>query len=223
MIPAVPRRVGTLALVIMIVALPMGTSLSGHRRDEYLQAARLAIDPERVQIALDLTPGIVVAERVLSEIDLDRDKSISDGEAQAYCTRLLSEVTVDVDSRPVVLELTARSFPGVDAMLNGEGTMRLQAAAATPRLSAGLHQLRYRNSHRSDIGVYLVNALVPSSDRVAVASQRRDADQRDVTIEYELRADSATRLRGGLAVAFAGALIWLTTWLWRRRREPSTE
>ena len=134
-----------------------------------------------------------------------------------------TDVTVDVDSRPVVLELTERSFPGVDAMLNGEGTMRIQAAAATPRLSAGLHRLRYRNSHRSDIGVYLVNALMPSSDRVAVASQRRDADQRDVTIEYELRADPATRLRGGLAVASAGALIWLTTWLWRRRREPSTE
>lgn len=224
MIPAVTRRIGTLALVLIaLIVLSMGSSPSAHRRDEYLQAARLAIDPERVQIALDLTPGIAVAERVLAEIDLDRDKFISEGEAQAYCTRLLSDVTVDVDRRAVVLELTGRSFPGVDAMLNGEGTMRIQAAAATPQLSAGLHQLRYRNSHRSDIGVYLVNALVPSSDRVAVASQRRDAAQRDVTIEYELRADSATRLRGGLAVAFAGALIWLTTWLWRNRREPSTE
>jgi len=223
MIPAVTRRIGTPGLVlVMLIMIPMGSSPSAHRRDEYLQAARLAIDPGRVQIALDLTPGIAVAERVLAEIDLDRDKSISDGEAQAYCARLLSDVTLDLDGAPVALELTGRSFPGADAMLNGEGTLRLQAVATIPRLSAGLHRLRYRNSHRSDIGVYLVNALVPSSDRVAVASQRRDVDQRDVTIEYELRADSATRLRGGLAVAFAGALLWLTAWWWRRGREAST-
>ena len=39
--------------------------VSAHRRDEYLQAARLALDPGRVQIELDLTPGIAVADAIL--------------------------------------------------------------------------------------------------------------------------------------------------------------
>ncbi|HXI29434.1 MAG TPA: hypothetical protein VNG89_13440, partial [Vicinamibacterales bacterium] len=49
--------------------------VSAHRRDEYLQAARLAIDPGRVQIELDLTPGIALAEAILADIDRNRDGS----------------------------------------------------------------------------------------------------------------------------------------------------
>ncbi len=213
-----PRSSWLGALALVLVA---GGWSSAHRRDEYLQAARLAIDPDRVQIELDLTPGIAVAESVLAEVDLDRNRSISAGEAGAYCARLLSAMAVDVDGRPLVLALTGSTFPDAGAMMTGEGTMRLQAVAAMPRLSGGTHHLRYRNSHRSDIAVYLVNALVPASDRVAVASQRRDVDQRDVTIEYTLRAEAATRVRGGLMVAIAGTLIWITTLWRRRRREPS--
>ena len=44
-----------LALALTIAG---GAGVSAHRRDEYLQAARLAIDPGRVQLELDLTPGI---------------------------------------------------------------------------------------------------------------------------------------------------------------------
>ena len=60
---------------------------------------------------------------------------------------------------------------------------------------------------------------MPASDRIAIESQRWDVDQRDVTIEYTLAADLATRIRDGLSVALAGGVIWLTTMWWRRRRE----
>jgi hypothetical protein len=119
------------------------------------------------------------------------------------------------------LELIDSSFPDVAAVLDGEGTMRFRAVAALPRLSAGTHHLSYRNSHRPDIGVYLANALVPSSHRVAIAAQRRDPDQRDLTIEYTLGADPATRVRGGLSAGAAGAAIWLTSLWWRRRQRGS--
>jgi hypothetical protein len=205
----------------LALVLSAGGWSSAHRRDEYLQATRLAIAPDQVQIELDLTPGMAVAQSVLAELDLDRNRSISAGEAGAYCARLLSAMAVDVDGTPLVLARTGSTFPDAGAMMNGEGTMRLQAVAPMPRLAGGTHYLRYRNSHRSDIAVYLVNALVPTSDRVAVVSQRRDVDQRDVTVEYTLRPDAATRIRGGVLVALAGALIWLTAWWRRRRREPS--
>jgi hypothetical protein len=208
--------IAAVALLVLAAATP-----SAHRRDEYLQAARVAIGADRVEIELDLTPGIAVAEQVLVEIDRDGDRSISNGEAVAYREQVLRAMAVGVNGQPLALEFVDSTFPEVAAVLNGEGTIRIRAAAALPRLSAGTHRLRSRNSHRPDIGVYLVNALVPASDRIAVLSQRRDVDQRDVIIEYTLAADFAARVRGGLSVALAGAGIWLTTMWWRRRRECS--
>ena len=75
-----------------------------------------------------------------------------------------------------------------------------------PQQAAGTHHLRYRNVHRPDIGVYLANALVPTSQRVAVVAQRRDVDQRELVIEYLLRDDAATGVRGWLPTAAAGAI-----------------
>ena len=211
-------RANSCVATVVLVLLASGAA-SAHRRDEYLQATRVAIDPDRIEVELDLTPGIAVAEQVLAEIDADGNRSISDAEARAYLDRVLGGMAVDLDGTPLPLQRVDSHVPEVAAMLSGDGTIRLHAAAALPRVSAGTHHLRYRNSHRSDIGAYLVNALVPASDRVDVVSQRRDLAQRDATIEYALGADPATRVRGGLSLAFAGALVWSTV-MWRRRREP---
>jgi hypothetical protein len=199
-----------------------GSWTSAHRRDEYLQAARLAIDPDRVELALDLTAGIAVAEAVLSEIDLDKDGLISVAEARAYSDRVLSAIALDVDGIPLRVELVDSTFPAFDSVRRGEGTTRIQAAASMPRLTDGLHHLRYRNAYRSDIGVYLANALVPASDRVMVAAQRRDTSQRDLVIDYMLSRQPAPTARRGLSVGVAGALILIANVWWRtrtRRRE----
>jgi hypothetical protein len=65
--------------------------------------------------------------------------------------------------------------------------------------------------------VYLANALVPDSDRVTVAVQRRDVDQRDLLVDYTLRGDPAPRARRGLSVGVAGALVLLANVWWRLR------
>jgi hypothetical protein len=200
--------------MILVIA---GSGLSAHRRDEYLQAARLDIAPDRVQIALDLTAGIAVADSVLAEIDRDGNRSISAAESRDYSARVLRAVALDLDGVPLHVELVGSASPTVDAMLKGEGTTRISAAAALPRLADGVHYLRYRNAYRSDIGVYLANALVPASDRVTVASQRRDVDQRDLTVDYRLRGDPAARMRQELTVAVTGALVLLVNVWWRRR------
>ena len=82
-------RSSSLAFALTIAVI-VSTTLSAHRRDEYLQAARLAIDPDRVQIELDLTPGIAVADAVLADIDCDANGSISAVEARAYSERVAS-------------------------------------------------------------------------------------------------------------------------------------
>jgi hypothetical protein len=207
---------GVAALTLLLVLMSGGSS-SAHRQDEYLQAARLAIDPDRVQIELDLTPGIAVAEMVLAEVDVDADRSISAAEARAYSERVLSAIALDVDRMPLHVELVDSAVPAIDAVLKGEGITRIRAVAPMPRLSDGLHHLRYRNTYRRDIGVYLANALVPASDRVTVAVQRRDVDQRELLVDYSLRADPATRARRAWSLGLTGVFVLLAGLWWRRR------
>ena len=190
---------------------------SAHRRDEYLQAARLAIDPARVEIALDLTPGIAVADQVLAEMDPDGSGAIDRTEGRAYAQRVLHSVTVDVDGRPLSLLLIDVDAPDNGAVREGDGVLRLRAQARLPDLDAGVHRLRYRNDHRNDLGAYLANALVPASERVVIAGQRRDPEQRELTIEYVLAPDRAARVRLGLALASGAVLLWVAAH--RRRRK----
>jgi hypothetical protein len=163
---------------------------------------------------------------VLSEIDLDENELISGAEARAYSERVLSAIALEVDGIPLRLEFVESTFPTFDSVRKGEGTTRIQAAASLPRLADGPHHLRYRNAYRSDIGVYLANALVPASDRVIIAAQRRDINQRDLVIDYTLSGQPTSTVRRGLSVGVAGALTLIANVWWRtrtRRREPRDE
>ena len=184
-------------MLIVIATTTTAATLvvSAHRRDEYLQAARLAIEPARVQIHLDLTPGIAVADTVLRQIDRDRTGTISADEGQAYADVVLKAVRLESDGQPLRLELSDRRFPAIEAVRRGEGVIRLEFTAAMPPLSPGAHTLRYRNSHRPEIGVYLANALVPASERLTVTAQRRDVDQRELMVDFVLRQERTTGVR----------------------------
>jgi hypothetical protein len=189
------------------MAIVGGAEVSAHRLDEYLQAARLAIDPGRVHIELDLTPGIALAEAILADIDSNRDESLSAEEQRAYGSAVLSALTLEVDGTPVRAQLGASSFPDVEAMRRGEGTIRIESAATLPRLSIGPHQLLFRNSYHPDGSVYLANALVPESDRIVVTAQRRDGDQSELIIEYVVRAAPATSTAAWVFGSLAAATV----------------
>jgi hypothetical protein len=197
-------------LLALILAVIVGTEVSAHRRDEYLQAARLAIAPGRVELQLDLTPGIAVAEAIIADIDRNRDGSLSPDEKEAYVGRVLNGIALEVDGHPIQVRPVASRFPDLDAFRRGEGTIELQSNADLPHLSEGAHQLSYRNTHRRDVSVYLANALVPDSDRVAVSAQLRDTDQRDLTIRYVLRdgPEPSSFARAWLLAWIAAAVVW---------------
>jgi hypothetical protein len=203
-----------LALTTAIVAV---AEVSAHRRDEYLQAARLAIDPGAVELELDLTPGIALAEAIIADIDRNRDLSLSEDEQRAYASLAISALTIEVDGTPVRAQLGATSFPDAEALRRGEGTIRLQSTAALPRLSMGPHQLLFRNSHHPDRSVYLANALVPDSDAVRVTAQRRDGDQTELTIDYVLRPAPATSTAAWLMGSIVGAMALLVIGIRRSR------
>lgn len=166
------------------IAAAGAVDVSAHRRDEYLQAARIAIDPDRVQIELDLTPGIAIADAILDDIDRNRDGELSAGEQQTYASLVVAALTLAVDGTRLRMQLEGAKVPGIDAVKRGEGTIRLQLAAPLPRQSAGPHRLLFRNAHSRERSVYLANALVPRSSQVAVVAQRRDVDQTELAIDY---------------------------------------
>jgi hypothetical protein len=178
-----------------------------HRLDEYLQATRLSIDVERVDLELDLTAGVALASSVFGWIDTNRDGTISDAEGEEYARQVLRSVVLKVDGWPVPITLVETSFPQFREMSLGVGTIRLRATAKVPMAHAGHHQVSFLNTHRSESSVYLVNALVPANPRIQLADQRRDIAQHGLTLEYRVMADASSPsdrifvLLAGLAMA----------------------
>jgi hypothetical protein len=194
--------------LVLTLVVAVSSGLSAHRLDEYLQAARLSIGQGGVEVDLNLTPGVVVADRVIADLDRDRDGSLSEDEKRAYARQVLDAIQLQNDGRSLRLAPITTAFPDLEAFRHGEGTIQIRAAAVLPRLSTGDHRLTFRNTYRRDVSVYLANALLPDSDRIAITAQHRDGDQRDLTIDYVVRQQSAALstivgLLGGLAWAVA--------------------
>jgi hypothetical protein len=154
---------------------------------------------------------VAVASTFISEIDRDRDGSLSVSEHHAYAERVLATIDLENDGRPLDLTPGATAFAGIDALRHGEGMIRLRASAALPTRSTGSHHVSLRNRYRPDVSVYLANALVPNSERVAVTAQRHDAAQRALTIDYSVRSEPAAATAvlplAGLAGCLAVLLI----------------
>ena len=192
-----------LALAMTVVA---GTEASAHRTEDYLQAARIGVEPDRIQITLDLTPGTAVAESFIAAIDRDGDGSLSAAEQREYARQMVSAWQLDLDGRSLPTRVRASSFPDAAAVRRGEGTIRLDVEATVPDLSPGSHRLLFRNAHLAGHSAYLANALVPESDRVAVTAQRRDRDQSELIIEYTMPGGSAAASLAGILSRLTAAL-----------------
>ena len=160
-----------------------GATASAHRIDEYLQAARLAIAPDRITVELDLTPGVDVAPLIFALINTNHDGTISEPEARAYASQLLKEIVLDLDGHPQRLSLVRAQFPSFREMSEGTGTIRIEAVAVCAS-SPGQHVLFYQNNHKNDISVYLVNALLPASRNIEITGQARDALQRGIRLSF---------------------------------------
>jgi hypothetical protein len=197
---------GLVVVLALTMTLAASTDVSAHRTEDYLQAARIGLEPDSVVITLDVTPGIAVAESCIAALDRDRDGSLSTDEQRAYAGQVVSALKVEIDERPLQPRVVSWSFPELSAIRRGEGTVRLNIQAILPRVSAGSHRLLFRNAHLAGHSAYLANALVPESARVAVAAQRRARDQSELTIEYTVRADSTSTV-GWVLVSLAAALV----------------
>jgi hypothetical protein len=172
----------------------LNVAAGAHRLDEYLQAARVSLSTDGLVVELDLTPGAIVAPSVLAAIDTDRDAQLSLSEQRAYADRVLQDFQVAIDGLALHTAVIRAAYPPVEALTEGEGTIRLEVRATFEQTHAGRHRLILRNDHRPDIGVYLANALVPMTSAIAIKGQYRDGDQRELLVEYDALSHSVAPL-----------------------------
>jgi hypothetical protein len=183
----------TRALVLAIALALAPAAAAAHALDEYVQATRVWLSPRDVALELDLTPGTNVAASILAMIDRNRDGLVSPDEAAAYGARVLAEITVALDGRPVTMTLTRADVPPVGVMREGMGTIRLTAVGAHGLRLAGAARVSLRNDHAPDGSVYAVNAMVPADRSLSVVRQERDVYQRSIEIVYDVRPTGAAR------------------------------
>ncbi len=200
-----------LALGAYLAILPPA---GAHRLDEYLQATRLSIDLNRIDVEMDLTAGQAMAAQVFSWIDTNRDGEISQAEGDAYARQVLGSVALLADGKPVPLALTEAHFPELREVSLGTGIIRLRAAGRIPATGAGLHEISFRNNHKPASSVYLVNALVPANPRIQIADQQRDHAQHGLLMSYTV-APNAPPLR---SFALIAGLALVGRWYLRRKR-----
>src|SRR5262249_34681619 len=139
------KRIAVLSALLMLI----GGRVSAHRSDELLQAARIGIAPDRVEVELSLTPGIAVAEQ-FAGIDAARLKA-----------DVLRSIELSVDGRHLQLDRVPVTLADADNVRNGTGIIQVRATATVPPLIDGAHRLSFTNTYRREISVYLANALVP--------------------------------------------------------------
>jgi hypothetical protein len=175
------------AAVLSCWLLAVSIESFAHRLDEYLQATRIAVSTNRIDLTFELTPGVAVAGQVLEVIDLDRDGRVSGDEAKTYAQRFLKDLHAGLDGKVVALTMTAVSMPAMEEIRSGTGIIRVQAASQPGSLNVGSHALGLTNRHLPAISAYLVNALRSRDPAIEIGRQTRDELQKDYRLEFRVR------------------------------------
>ena len=165
--------------LVLLAAAPV----QAHRLDEYLLATTIAVEKGRVQVELRLAPGVAVFPIVFAGIDSDSDDIASPAEQRSYAERVIGDLSLTADGMRLPLRLVASTFAPKELLQEGRGEIQLVLAADVPA-GAARRRLTFENHHRREIGVYLVNGLVPRDPDIQLAAQQRNQDQTVYRLDY---------------------------------------
>jgi hypothetical protein len=184
----------------VLFAISLVGDAAAHRLDEYLQATLIGVTRDGIDVEIQLTPGVRALPAVMAVIDRDRDGRISAEEQRIYAARVAREVELRVDGAPAALSLIESTFPALEAMREGLGTIRLRL-----RTMRTGHMLWFENRHLPQVSAYLVNCLAAPADGLVVSRQERDQAQRSIAFEYSFAIGAAP---ASLAARIAPGSFW---------------
>ena len=201
-------------LFCLLSACALHLTVSAHVLDQYLQVTQITLAPNHVRIALRLIPGVQVADRICTLIDADGDGQITKTEEQVYARRVSQDIELAISGVNVPLTLTEIQFPTQPEMREGLGTIRFTFEAAATLNAVAHQQVYFRNNHLPELGVYLVNALMPTTNELKIGGQERDPLQRGLRLDYHLTPTSTTLSWRGIAMLLF--CLFLLLWgYWR--------
>lgn len=186
------------------------SSLLAHRLDECLQTSFVSVEPGRVGLSVSLTPGVDVVDGFLRIMDADGDGKLTNVEAEAYAEKLRADLSLRIDGNPLTLRPTKAAFPALGELKEGQGILALEFSAAWKADRRGLHRLVFENSHRTNVSVYIANALKPESPRIVIGRQERDFIQSRLAFDFEMiRSVAPTSAQ----ILFLGGATALFFWI----------
>lgn len=197
---SIRRRKALPALLLGLIALLLGLlapprAAQAHPLDVYLQASYITVAPAQIVVELDLSPGALVAPQLLPQLDANGDQQISDAEGQAFVGGVLRDVTLQVDGRPLALQITRIDMPTYLALQAGYGTIRVFTQATLAESMTGAHEIAYANNYAPAGSAYQVNTFVDKGAAITLGKQNRDSIQRSMTVGYAIGgAAAATNL-----------------------------
>ena len=191
---------------------------SAHVLDQYLQVTQIALGPDGARVELRLIPGVQVADRVFALIDVDGDGQISPGEEQAYVRRVLQDIAFEIEGQRAPLELRGVQFPSRREMKEGIGAIRLDLASQAALGTTGEHRVSFRNDHLAELGVYMANALVPTTETIKITGQERDALQHGLRVDFRVLSVDARAWPRWTPVFLFGLCLTLLLPQWKRLR-----
>jgi hypothetical protein len=204
---------GNFSLFLLLLAsFSFSTHAFAHRLDEYLQATLVSIEPSTIRLQINLTPGIAVADQILSHIDRNRDGIISTNEFIAYAQLLNRDLTVQLDHHNIELTPGTWYCPTPEELRTGCGIIQLELHGKLKSLTAGTNFITIENRHEPALSVYLLNAAQPKSGTIQILAQNRNPTQAKGEIAFTFRpASNQTRGLGIAAVSgsLAGLLVLL--------------
>ena len=221
MVEAVTSPLRHLPLIVAALA-GIAPSAYGHVLDEYLQATLVAIEPGDVRLKINLTPGIEIAEKVLSQIDHNGDGAISSDESAAYAEMLRRDLAVRLDGRDTQLKLATSYIPDLAELRTGHGIIHMEFSITACSFVGGNHRLTLENRHFDSLGAYLFNAARPQSAFIRIAKQTRTRNQSRGEIEFAYAVPSPLSIRAtGILASVVVVLAVMLTTFWRLKRSEA--
>jgi aspartate-semialdehyde dehydrogenase len=209
-----------LALGFGVLVLCAASRADAHRLDEYLQQTLIEVEPNRIVLHVDLTPGVAVAADVIPAIDKNHDGALSASEQAAYTEQVRRDLSLHLNDAAMPLRAIETHYPTVATMTGGTGTIALMfEAALSPEVRSGT--LHFANHHAAASAAYLVNCLMPHDPETHVLSQSRSRDQASyqVGISFGTKADPPSGVRAAVWIALSLAGV-LSAW-WGLRPSPT--